>query len=297
MSASLCEIKQRQEMDLLWKIEWARERIREWHEAWGGKVYVSFSGGKDSTILLYLVRQLYPEVPAVFVNTGLEFPEVLAFVRTIQNVIWLRPKMTFGEVIKKYGYPVISKEVAMAISRCRNTKSEAQRNLRLWGGVNPNTGKIQTVGVIPQKYHYLVDAPFKISEACCTCMKKQPLAKHLKDSEDVPFVGVMASDSRARLRSYAASGCNVFEKKKLMSRPLSIWTEADIWRCLKAGIKYSSIYDMGYDRTGCVFCMFGCMQEREPRFVKLKETHPKLHKYCIDYLGMGMVLDFIGVAH
>jgi 3'-phosphoadenosine 5'-phosphosulfate sulfotransferase (PAPS reductase)/FAD synthetase len=111
------------------------------------------------------------------------------------------------------------------------------------------------------------------------------------------MVGVMACDSRARARSYATAGCNIFEKKKLMSRPLSIWTEQDIWRCLKAGIPYSSIYDMGYDRTGCVFCAFGCMQEKEPRFVKLKHTHPKLHRYCTEFLGMDRVLDYIGVPY
>lgn len=297
MTLSLCEVKQRQEMPLLWKIEWARERIREWYEAWDGKVYVSFSGGKDSTVLLYLVRQLYPEVPAVFVNTGLEFPEITAFVKTIDNVVWLKPKMPFIEVIKRYGYPVVSKEVSMAISRCRNTKSEDQRRLRMWGGTNPSTGKTQTVGVIPQKYHFLIDAPFKISEQCCDCMKKQPFAKYHKESDNVPYVGVMAEDSRSRLRSYASAGCNVFEKKKMMSRPLSIWTENDIWRCLNAGIPYSSIYDIGYDRTGCVFCAFGCMQEKAPRFVRLRETHPKLHRYCLEYLGMKEVLDFLKVPY
>jgi len=297
MSLSLAEIQQRQALSLDQKIAWSRERIREWYEAWDGKVYVADSGGADSTILRHLVRQLYPEVPSVFVNTGLEFPEIVAFMKTISNVVRLKPKMPFVEVIKRYGYPVVSKEVAMAISRCRNTKSEDQRRLRLWGGTNPSTGKKQTVGVIPQRYHYLVDAPFKISEQCCECMKKQPFNKYHKEQERAPFVGVMATDGRARLRSYATHGCNVFARKKMMSRPLSIWTKDDVWRCLKAGIPYSPIYDMGYDRTGCVFCMFGCQMEKEPRFVKLKQTHPKLHKYCMEYLGLREVLEFMEIPY
>lgn len=298
MSITLKEIQIRQSLSLPEKIAWTQERIKEWYEAWEGKVYVSFSGGKDSTVLLHLVRLDYPDVPAVFVNTGLEFPEIVDFVKTIQNVVWLKPKMPFIEVIKRYGYPVVSKEVAMAVSRCRNTKFEAQRQLRLWGGVNPSTGKKQTVGVIPQKYHYLVDAPFKISEQCCDFMKKRPFAQYHKDTGRVPFVGVMATDGRSRLRSYATHGCNVFDRKKMMSRPLSIWTEEDIWKYIREEkIPYSPIYDMGYDRTGCVFCMFGCQMEKEPRFVKLKRTHPKLHKYCMEYLGLREVLDFMKIPH
>jgi len=289
------EVITRQNLNVSEKIRWAKERIKEWYEAWDGQVYVSFSGGKDSTMLLHLVRLLYPEVPGVFVNTGLEFPEVTQFVRTTPNVTWLRPSKSFKEVVDYYGFPVVSKEVAMAISRCRNTKSEVQKGLRLRGGINPSTGRKQTAGVIPQKYHYLLNAPFKISEQCCTVMKKQPLKKYYRETGRVPYVGVMATDSRSRLRSYAEAGCNIFDRQLAMSRPLSIWREEDIWRCLRAGIPYSSIYDKGYDRTGCVFCMFGCQQEADPRFVRLKKTHPRLHEYCMGSLGLREVLNFMNV--
>ena len=291
------ELKILQALPTAVKIRWAKEKIQEWYEHYDGQVYVAFSGGKDSTVLLHIVRQLYPEVPAVFVDTGLEFPEIRAFVKTIDNVVWLKPKMPFTEVLKKYGYPVVSKQVAMAISRCRNTKSEDQRQLRLHGGTNPNTGKKQTTGVIPKKYHHLVDAPFEIGEQCCDVMKKRPFVQYNKESGRVPFVGVMVDDSRARLKSYMDFGCNAFNSAKPMSRPLSIWREEDIWKCLKAGIKYSSIYNMGYDRTGCIFCMFGCQMEKEPRFVRLAETHPKIHRYCMENLGLKEVLEFMEVPH
>jgi 3'-phosphoadenosine 5'-phosphosulfate sulfotransferase (PAPS reductase)/FAD synthetase len=291
------ELRILQTMPTTFKIRWAKEKIHEWYEHWDGKVYVAFSGGKDSTVLLHIVRQLYPEVPAVFVDTGLEFPEVREFVKTIENVEWLKPKTPFIEVIDKYGYPVVSKQVAMAISRYRNTKSDVQRQLRLHGGINPSTGKKQTTGVIPKKYHYLIDAPFKIGEGCCDAMKKRPFEQYNKESDRKPFVGVMVDDSHGRLNSYIKFGCNAFTSKKPMSRPLSIWTSEDIWTCLKAGIKYSSIYDKGYDRTGCMFCMFGCQMEKESRFKRLAKTHPKIHEYCMTQLGLQDVLTFMDLPY
>ena len=77
-------------------------KIEEWFTAWDGKVYVSFSGGKDSTVLLDLVRRAFPDIPAVFVDTGLEYPEIREFVRTIPNVTWLRPEMPFSTTHEKF---------------------------------------------------------------------------------------------------------------------------------------------------------------------------------------------------
>lgn len=68
-------------------------------------MYVSFSGGKDSTVLLDLVRSEYPNVKAVFVDTGLEYPEIRSFVKTFDNVEILKPKKNFKQVIQEYGYP------------------------------------------------------------------------------------------------------------------------------------------------------------------------------------------------
>ena len=97
-----------------------KRRISEWVEYFGEDgVYVSFSGGKDSTVLLDLVRKSYPEIPAVFVDTGLEYPEIREFVRTFENVVWLKPKMNFRKVIEKYGYPFFSKEISECIAESR----------------------------------------------------------------------------------------------------------------------------------------------------------------------------------
>ena len=112
----LWELKQMQSLPLEAKIQMTRTRIRGWIDEFGEDgVYVSFSGGKDSTVLLDIVRKDYPNIKAVFVNTGLEYPSVRLFAESKENVTVLRPTMNFRDVIIKYGYPVISKEIAQTI--------------------------------------------------------------------------------------------------------------------------------------------------------------------------------------
>lgn len=110
------DLRQRQALPLEIKIRMTQQRIRDWVNEFGvDGVYVSFSGGKDSTALLHIVRGLYPDVPAVFLDTGLEYPEIREFVKSIDNVTWLKPSMNFKQVIEKYGYPFVSKEVSKNI--------------------------------------------------------------------------------------------------------------------------------------------------------------------------------------
>ena len=110
------ELKQFQAMPLEVKVMMSKVRIRDWVNYYGRDgVYVSFSGGKDSTVLLHMVREEYPDIPAIFVDTGLEYPEIREFVKTFDNVTWLKPKMNFRQVIEKFGYPFFSKEISEAV--------------------------------------------------------------------------------------------------------------------------------------------------------------------------------------
>ena len=85
---------------------------------------MSFSGGKDSTVLLHIARQIYPDIPAVFSNTGLEYSSIQRFVKTWDNVDIVVPKMNFVQVVSTYGYPLIGKEVAEAIYYARRLSSQ-----------------------------------------------------------------------------------------------------------------------------------------------------------------------------
>jgi len=133
MKVEQWQLNQRQKLPLEAKEKLTKKRIKDWYEHWDGEVYVGFSGGKDSTVLLDQTRKLYPEIPAVFVDTGLEYPEIRNFIKTIDNVICLKPMMPFHKVIEKYGYPIISKENAQKIDEIRNTKSDKLRNKRMYG--------------------------------------------------------------------------------------------------------------------------------------------------------------------
>lgn len=311
------QLQQLQGLDLETKIKKTELRIKEWYEYWEGQVYISFSGGKDSTVLLDICRKLYPDIPAVFVDTGLEYPEIRDFVRTQDNVIWIRPEMNFKTVIINKGYPILSKEKALYIRQCQNKtdNNSITRRLRL-DGIRSDGVKVK-VGKIPEKWKYLVDAPFKISEQCCDIMKKTPFHRFERETRKKPYTGIMASESLIRERQWLKYGCNAFENKGgQKSMPLSFWTEQDVLGYLRGcGIPYCSVYGeilqddkgkfytTGLDRTGCMFCGFGCHLEKEPnRFQKMKETHPKQYEYCMKPvenggLGMAIVLDFIGIPH
>lgn len=134
-TAEELRIMQAYPLDL--KVKKTQLRIREWVNYYGiENCAVSFSGGKDSTVLLHIVRELYPDIEAVFCNTGLEYPEIQKFAKSFDNVTVLHPQMNFKDVVTKYGYPFISKEVAERVHNAR----ECLKSYDLRGGVQiPST--------------------------------------------------------------------------------------------------------------------------------------------------------------
>lgn len=305
------DLKTMQGWSLQRKLQVTETRIIEWYQKYDGQVYVSFSGGKDSTVLLDIVRKIYPNVVAAYIDTGLEYPEIKDFVKSINNVKWLKPKMRFDKVISTYGYPIISKEQSAFIQEYRSTKSDKLKDIR-WNGNKYGRGKIS------EKWKFLVDADFKIGDKCCDIMKKKPAYQFEKETGLHPIIGTMADESAQRKSNWLIYGCNAFEKKRPTSQPMSFWTEQDVLLYLLVNkVKYASVYGKikyfyhgkevayrsaqrcikeypnsivkfrfstsGVDRTGCIFCGYGCHMEKEPnRFQKLKETHPNQYDYCIN---------------
>lgn len=259
-------------------------------------------------MLLHIVRQIFPDTIACFYDTGLEFPEIRSFVKSIDNVVFLKPKLNFKNVIQKYGYPIITKRVAQYVNSAkRNPECVCAKYL---SGEIPS----KMFGMGNGKYWYLVDAPFNISAYCCNVMKKQPSKRFQKESGLHPIVATMAYESVTRRNDWLQNGCNVFDRNEPISKPMSFWTEQDILKYLyEYKIPYASVYGdivqddngmystTGYKRTGCVFCGFGCHLESYPnRFQRLKQTHPKLFEYCMKPindggLGMKEVMDYIHV--
>lgn len=305
------DLKTMQSWDLERKIRVTQTRLIEWFQHYNGKVFVAFSGGKDSTVLLDLARRIYSDIEAVFVDTGLEYPEIREHVKTYGNVRWLKPDMNFKKVIEKYGYPIISKEVSrdIAVARRKPDGKTAQKFIR-----NSDYHKKYGDRWLLEKWIFLRDSEIPISNQCCNIMKKKPIQKYIQESGKQQIIGTMASESVLRKQNWIKNGCNAFHQKRPSSQPMSFWTEQDVLRYIKEfNIEYASVYGdiiendkgrlrtTGCDRTGCIFCGFGCHLEKEPnRFQRLKQTHPKLWEYCMKPtsecgLGMKEVLEFMSV--
>lgn len=305
------ELKEMQSWELDKKIQVTKARIIEWYEKNDGKVYISFSGGKDSTVLTHIARSIYPDIVATFIDTGLEYPEVRDFALRQTNIIRLKPEMNFRQVIKNYGYPLISKDVSQQIYESRNCPNgyAAKRF-----DENSDYNKRYKNRFSMAKWTSLRDSNIPISHKCCLVLKKTPAKKYEKETGLKPILATMACESQMRKTTWLKNGCNAFDSKRPISNPMAFWTEQDVLEYLsKTSIPYASVYGdivkdskgkyhtTKCDRTGCVFCGFGCHSEKEPnRFQRLKMTHPQLWDYCMrdwDKGGLGMkdVLEQIGV--
>lgn len=320
MSHTKEDLKELQSKSLEEKIQISTARIIEWYEHWDGKVYISNSGGVDSTVLSDLVHRVYPDVPDVYCDTGLEYPELRDFIMSKPNTVVLKPKMPFIKILTKYGYPMISKEVARDVGVARH-KPDGKTAKKF--DQNSDFSKKYGERWCLQRYAYLLNAPFCCTNRCCNIMKKEPMHQYNKETNFHPYIGTMTEESNLRKQTWLNHGCNAFENKVPQSTPLAFWSKSDVLHYIvKYNIPYvkkiygdivekDGIYTTTKQkRTGCVFCGFGCHLEKEPnRFQTLAKTHPQLYDYCMrggkydesgmwipdKGLGMAKVLDYINV--
>ena len=307
---TISDLIQKQSLPLDLKVVMSQQRIREFFVQMEGQVYISHSGGKDSTVLTDLVHSVYPNVPVRFMDTGLEFPESRKFCQACGAEI-MRPERSFVDVVTKYGYPVITKDVAETVYYARKILNgkEAPRSSRttirkrkeLLGtrayidyrdGVKVHPSRFNKAKWLPLAY----ETDFLISNRCCFYLKKSDFLKLSYNEHLYPFVGSTAEESVQRTSSWLMYGCNCFKEGKAISRPLSFWLEQDILRYIKEhNLKLNPVYGdivwddlqkkfsiTGYKRTGCMFCGFGLNYKgNESKLSDLARSHPAQYEFCM----------------
>lgn len=238
------KFNQRSAMPFEDKLSLTIRRIIDWYKYWDGDVYVAFSGGKDSTVLLHIVRSLYPNVPGVFSNTGLEMPEIVKFARSMPNVIGVVPKKPFNRVIKEDGFALVSKQTAKMIRVLK--EGDTGRNSNMFNLYNTGFNREGQFGQrwkLPNKWRAVVDSGVKVSEACCDHLKKEPLDTYAKESGKKPFTAMMAGEGGARAR---LTQCNAFDGAHPKSSPMLFWNDDDVWEYIRRfDVEICEVY---YDR-------------------------------------------------
>lgn len=314
-----------QSLDLEDKFLTTIEKIGEWETATNGQWYVSFSGGKDSTVLAYIAARYLasyrtPPHPLhlLFCDTGLEYPEIRRFAMSFFNFLQKRfptltvdfqrerPKRHFFDVIKQYGYPIVSKEISQRIYESRNKPNGAQDKILHGTSETKKDSPFYKAGE-ESPWLFLQKAPFLVSHLCCKHTKKEPSYTFERRTSLAPMVATMAEESALRATTWMKTGCNAFDGKRPQSKPMSFWLNQDVLHYIEQeGIPICSVYGdiMAFDgenyypstlcdaplkctgcqRTGCIFCGFGAHLEKgdDRRFIRLKETHPKHWKFAIE---------------
>ena len=309
----------RLKMPLEWKVEHTAERIASWHLNAGG--YISISGGLGSRVLQDInKKQLTWSLPSLYVDTGLDHKGVKEIALKHADYV-VRGNMNFKDVLCKYGYPIISKSQAMALKKLReHNLTDKYRNKLLYGDKRGSIGKLSN------RFHYLINAPFKISHECCLVLKERPAHKFEEENGVFPVTAEMIEESVNRRVLYLQKGCNMYDANRPKSTPMAFWTEQDLLEyVVKEKIDYAPeygeikqddlgrYYTTGEKRTGCAFCLFGCHREKKPnRIQRLYDIDKRRYEYCIGGgefnsegvwmpnkkgLGLGYVMDYMNLEY
>jgi 3'-phosphoadenosine 5'-phosphosulfate sulfotransferase (PAPS reductase)/FAD synthetase len=270
------------------KIIAAENVIHKAYEKENGNLFISFSGGKDSTILRHIALKLYPNLKVVFSNTTNELAEVLKYIKTFPNIITVTPNLNFKEVVQKHGFPLVSKEVSQKVNDLKRTNGKITRLTRFQGSKKGH-GKLST------KWKFLAEMPFDITHKCCQILKKDPLDKWSKQHNLKPLIALMSGESRLRqqLSLYGSD-----DDKKIYPFLKTGWSDNDIWEYATLhNIRFAECY---YDRTindvfiakrertGCEYCAFGITLEENDRFERSKLTAPKRYKKMMNLENNGV---------
>lgn len=296
-----------------------------------GMCYVAV-GGLDSITLLMFLRHIGIDVPAISVSV-LEDKSIQKIHQEL-GVQSLKPLKSKVEVIRDFGWPVLSKEIANKISLLQNPtlKNITVRHAIItgetgaYGGYQKNSRmklsqkwlekfggyENETEGVNYQKPDFLV------SDKCCYYLKEKPCNDYARERGRFPYMGLMASEGGRRQKALMRNGCNYISSGTKRSCPFAIFSRQDLLQlALDLNVPVPEIYGeivrdadgtlrtTKAQRTGCSMCGFGIHMERRPhRFDLLYQNNPKEWEMWMNHVvqkedgswyGWGHVLDYIGV--
>lgn len=241
------------------------EMIRLIIEKYGEEnFYISFSGGKDSTIVHHLVDMALPnnKIPRVFINTGIEYLDMVKHVKELaendERIVIYNSSVHITKMLKKYGYPFKSKEHAHKVATYQ--KSGYGKTVRSYiNGKKPSGEKsfIKCPNIL--KYQFTDLCNLKISEKCCDKLKKEVAYRYQKQNKkNISIIGTRIAEGGARSRN---KGCTVFDKDKNLKKfkPINPCTDEWCdWFVKKYNVKLCKLYYPPFDfkRTGCAGCPF-----------------------------------------
>ncbi|MFZ5650133.1 MAG: hypothetical protein ACOY4I_04660 [Bacillota bacterium] len=307
------------------KISLAIDVARDFYKKVNGNVFCSVGGLDSITLLFFLRKYVSKDIVGVSVSR-LEDKSNQQVHRQLDNMILLKPLKTNVQVIKEFGFPVISKMKARKIEHLQKPDNPKQTYIHaLMTGDMGAQGKFQHSDKIklPDKWLKLFaglyndhrpdlvckEAPFKVSDKCCYWMKEKPADNFAKEHKAFPYMGLMASEGGQRELGLRKNGCNYYGKTVTRSCPFATFSKTDLLQlALDLDVPVPAIYGeiarqpdgtletTRAKRTGCTMCGFGIHIERRPhRFDRLREDSPKEWHFWMYKMGWGAVLDYIGV--
>lgn len=262
------------------------QKIRQIINQYGeDNFYISFSGGKDSTVLSALVDMAIPEnaIPRVFSDTGIELKMIKDFVLEMQKIdsriTMIKPAVSIKRSLEEYGYPFKSKHHSHYLERfnrigmCDSIKHYLGENVKgiKWGERSTCPKKLK------QQFedHYKL----KVSDKCCVNLKEKPLESWGRENKKpYSILGIMRTEGGRRERAT----CLSFKGKKLLVfQPMvSLTEEWEEWFIKEFNIKICDIYKPPYNftRTGCKGCPFALKLQNELDI--LEKFFPAERKQC-----------------